>query len=60
MNIDTMNRNAIDPKIYDLCDEYCHGPMERRDFLARAATLTVIGGSGLAMAEALLPRYAEA
>ena len=35
--------------------------MERREFLKRASALTVIGGgSALAMAEALLPRYAKA
>lgn len=50
----------IDPQVYDLFDEYCHGKMERRDFLNRAAALTVVGGSALAMAQALLPRYAEA
>lgn len=51
----------IDAKIYDLYDEYCHGSMERREFLSRAAAMTVVGGiSGLAMAQALLPRYAEA
>lgn len=51
----------IDPKIYDLYDEYCHGPMERREFLSRAAAMSVVGGvSALAMAQALLPRYAEA
>jgi len=55
-----MDRNEIDSKIYDLYDEYCHGPMKRRDFLNRAAAITVAGGSALAMAEALLPRYAEA
>jgi len=53
--------DAIDPRVYDLYDEYCHGRMERREFLSRAAAITVIGGvSALAMAEALLPRYAEA
>ena len=50
----------IDPRIYDLYDEYCHTEMERREFLRRAAAITVVGGSGLAMAEALLPRYAQA
>jgi carboxymethylenebutenolidase len=55
-----MDRNQIDSRIYDLYDEYCHGPMKRRDFLNRAAAITVAGGSALAMAEALLPRYAEA
>ena len=51
----------IDPRVYDLYDEYCHGSMERREFLRRAAALTIIGGgSALAMAQALLPRYAQA
>jgi carboxymethylenebutenolidase len=51
----------VDPRVYDLYDDYCHGRMDRREFLARAAALTVVGGvSGLAMAHALMPRYAEA
>jgi len=48
---------AIDRRIYELYDEYCHGRMDRREFLARASAL-VIGG--LAMAQALFPRYVEA
>lgn len=47
----------IDQRIYDLYDEYCHGGMDRREFLRRSA-LVVAGG--LAMAQALLPRYAQA
>jgi len=50
----------IDQRVFDLYDEYCHGRMTRRDFLSRAAALAVVGGSGLAMAQALLPRYAQA
>ncbi len=50
----------IDQRIYDLYDQYCHSDMDRREFLSRAAAIAVIGGSGLAMAQALLPRYAEA
>ena len=46
----------IDQRVFDLYDEYCHGGIDRREFLARAAL--VVGG--LAMARALLPRYAEA
>jgi carboxymethylenebutenolidase len=46
----------IDQRVFDLYDEYCHGGIDRREFLARAAL--VVGG--LAMAQALLPRYAEA
>jgi carboxymethylenebutenolidase len=55
-----MNNDPIDPQIYDLYDEYCHSGMNRRDFLSRAAALTLVTGSGLTMAQALLPRYAEA
>jgi len=47
----------LESAIYDLYDEYCHGRMGRREFLARAAALAA---GGLAMAQALLPRYARA
>ncbi|MBI1245415.1 MAG: dienelactone hydrolase family protein [Alphaproteobacteria bacterium] len=47
----------IDKRIYRLYDEYCHGGMDRREFLARAAAVTA---GGLVMAQALLPRYARA
>ena len=55
-----MSQEHIDPKVYELYDEYCHSGMSRRDFLSRAAALSVAGGSALAMAEALLPDYASA
>lgn len=55
-----MKHSDIDPRIFDLYDEYCHSGMKRREFLRRATTIPVVGGSALAMAEALLPRYAEA
>jgi carboxymethylenebutenolidase len=55
-----MKSNEIDPRIYELYDKYCHSAMERREFLNRAAAVAVVGGSGLAMAQALLPRYAKA
>ena len=50
----------IDPRVFDLYDEYCHGRITRREFLNRAAALTIGGVSALWMAQALLPRYAEA
>ena len=50
----------VDPRLFDLYDDYCHGRIDRREFFRRAATLTVAGASALAMARALLPRYAEA
>ncbi len=55
-----MKHSDIDPRIFDLYDKYCHSPMKRREFLTRAAAIPVIGGSALAMAEALLPSYAQA
>ncbi len=50
----------IDPRIYELYDEYCHGRIERREFLARASAIVIGGVSALAMAQALFPRYVEA
>ncbi len=35
----------IDQRIFDLYDEYCHGRIDRREFLKRASALTVAGGS---------------
>ena len=55
-----MKKDTIDPKVYDLYDEYSHTQMTRRDFFNKASALAVVGGAGLAMAQALLPRYAEA
>jgi carboxymethylenebutenolidase len=47
----------IDQRVFDLYDEYCHGGIDRREFLLKASMLVV---GGLAMAQALLPRYAQA
>lgn len=55
-----MKEQDIDQQIYDLYDEYCHSTMDRRTFLQKASAITVAGVSGLAMAQALLPRYAQA
>ena len=55
-----MNQQDIDQRVFDLYDEYCHGFIDRREFLSRAAAITVGGVSALAMAQALMPRYAEA
>lgn len=46
----------IDQRVFDLYDEYCHGRIDRRSFLQQSAL--VVGG--LAMAQALMPRYANA
>jgi carboxymethylenebutenolidase len=55
-----MHQQEIDQQVFDLYDEYCHGYIDRREFLSRAAALTIAGVSALAMAQSLLPRYVEA
>jgi carboxymethylenebutenolidase len=55
--IDRRAAIEIDQRIYELYDEYCHGRMDRREFLATASAVVV---GGLAMAQALFPRYVEA
>ena len=55
-----MKKNEIDDRVFDLYDKYCHGRIDRRQFFERAAALTIAGASALAMAESLLPRYAQA
>jgi carboxymethylenebutenolidase len=52
-----LTQAEIDQRVFDLYDEYCHGRIDRRAFLQQAAVVTV---GGLAMAQALLPRYAQA
>jgi carboxymethylenebutenolidase len=53
----TVTQLEIDQQVYDLYDEYCHGRIDRREFLKRAGAL---GAASLAMAQALLPQYARA
>jgi carboxymethylenebutenolidase len=55
-----ISQQQIDQQVFDLYDEYCHGKFDRREFLSRASALTIVGGSGLLMAQALLPRYVQA
>jgi len=57
MDGQVLTQMEIDQRVFDLYDEYCHGGMDRRTFLSRAAAVTV---GGFAMAQALLPRYAQA
>ncbi len=54
------SKDRIDPQVLDLYDLYCHGHLDRREFFRRAAGLSIAGVSALALAESLLPRYAEA
>jgi hypothetical protein len=47
----------IDQQVFDLYDEYCHGRIDRREFMRRAGAL---GAAALVMATGLLPNYAQA
>jgi len=47
----------IDQKVFSLYDEYCHGRIDRREFLKRAGAM---GAGALAMAYGLMPDYARA
>jgi carboxymethylenebutenolidase len=47
----------IDQQVFNLYDEYCHGRIDRREFLKRAGA---IGGAALIAAQGLLPNYAKA
>ena len=53
---ESVTQLEIDQRVFDLYDEYCHGGIDRREFLKRASLIA----GGLAMAQALFPRYAEA
>ncbi|MDH4189937.1 MAG: dienelactone hydrolase family protein [Betaproteobacteria bacterium] len=52
-----VTQTQIDQQVFDLYDEYCHGRIDRREFLRRASAL---GAASLAMAQALFPNYAQA
>jgi carboxymethylenebutenolidase len=56
MDGQVVTQSWIDQRVFDLYDEYCHGSIDRRTFLTRAAAVA----GGLAMAQALMPRYANA
>jgi carboxymethylenebutenolidase len=50
-----ITQEQIDQRVFDLYDEYCHGRIDRREFLKRAGAMGM-----LAAAVALLPDYAKA
>jgi carboxymethylenebutenolidase len=52
-----ITRQALERQVFDLYDAYCHGAIDRREFLARAGAL---GAAAAAMAHGLMPRYARA
>ena len=50
-----LTQAEIDQRVFTLYDEYCHGRLDRRGFLDRAAALGLLAG-----ALAMLPDYARA
>ncbi len=50
-----ITQEEIDQRVFDLYDEYCHGRIDRREFLKRAGAMGM-----LAAAISLLPDYARA
>jgi len=53
--MNAITQHEIDQQVFDLYDEYCHGRIDRREFLKRASAL-----GALTFALALLPDYARA
>jgi carboxymethylenebutenolidase len=51
----TLTQTEIDAQVFTLYDEYCHGRIDRREFLRRAGALGALG-----FAISLLPNYARA
>lgn len=49
-----------DPRVVQLYDQYCHGAIDRREFMRRCAALSIAGGAALTMATSMLPQYAKA
>jgi len=55
-----MSEQKVDPRLFELYDRYCHGYMDRREFMQKATALAVGVGSAAALIESLLPDYAKA
>ncbi|MBX9738516.1 MAG: dienelactone hydrolase family protein [Beijerinckiaceae bacterium] len=50
----------LDPALFDLYDQYCHGMIDRRQFMSSVSKYAVAGMSAAALVEMLLPNYALA
>jgi len=48
------------PEVFKLFDKYVHGQISRREFIDHASALAIAGMSGVALLEALNPKFAAA
>ncbi|MEZ0373300.1 MAG: dienelactone hydrolase family protein [Candidatus Sericytochromatia bacterium] len=60
MTQEDMPQPQIKREIYDLFDEYVHSSMSRQDFVKRLIVYAPLGMSAAALADFLLPKYAQA
>lgn len=51
---------SLDPRVAKLYDQYCHGAIDRREFMRRCAALSIGGAAALTIATGMLPQYAKA
>lgn len=56
----TQQTYSIPQEAFDWYDEYAHGLIDRRTFLARLSKLAAVGFSMAVLSSALLPNYALA
>ena len=52
-----MTQPEMQQQVFNLYDQYCHGGIDRREFLRRTGAL---GAAALVMAQGMLPNYANA
>ena len=55
-----LDSKDINPKVYELFDEYVHSQIDRRQFLRRASQYAVAGITANVMLDFLSPNYAQA
>jgi len=55
-----IKKEDLDPKVYELFDEYVHSQISRRQFLRRAGQYAVAGMTATVMLDFLAPNYAQA
>lgn len=52
--------SKLDRRVVQLYDQYCHGAIDRREFMRRCAALSIAGGAALTVATSMMPQYAKA